>query len=218
VTASASNGEGSADLTAAIHDLEHAIQAIGRGELGTRVTVSFGEDHPMGAMATAINEMCDALMKSRRARIDQEEELQRRIGTIQAQREAIVELSTPVIEVWQGVLTLPVLGMVDAERSTRMTRELLEAVSSVKAKLAIIDVTGMDAATVEVCDHLLRMARCVELLGARCALSGMRPQVARALVEAGSDLSEVASFPNLRAALAAYVAAKDGAITSRRRS
>jgi len=198
--------------------LEQAIEAVGRGELATRVVVDLDDTHPMGALATAINEMCDALERSQAARIEQESELQRRIETIQLQREAIVELSTPVIEVWKGVLTLPVLGAVDAERSTRMTRELLEAVTAVKARLAIIDVTGMESATVEVCDHLLRMARCVELLGARCALSGMRPQVARALVEAGSDMSEIQSFPNLRAALAAYVTNQPGTGDSRRRS
>ncbi len=196
---------GSRQLQVAIERLESRIHAIRRGGFDTTVSVDFPDDHPLGALATAINEMTEALRASRQARAAQEHELEIRIRTIDAQRAAIAELSSPVIEVWHGVLTLPIVGRLDTERASTMTSGLLETVVRAGAALVIIDVTGMNSADAEACDHLVRMARCVKLLGSECAISGMGPRVARTFVEVGSDLAELQSYPTLRAALTARV-------------
>lgn len=189
----------------AIETIERAIDAIRRGAVDQTVVVPFDADHPIGALAEAVNDMASALRQTLAQRHAHETELETRLSMIERQRAAIAELSSPVIEVWQGVLTLPVIGPVDSERATAMTATLLDAVARVRADFVIVDVTGMHGASAEVTDHLIRLVRCVALLGSRCAISGMRPDVARGLVELGSDTSELRSFPTFRAALAWHV-------------
>jgi rsbT co-antagonist protein RsbR len=203
-----SPGTSEASIPLAIETLERAIDAIRQGAVEQTVVVPFDSDHPIGALAEAVNDMAGALRKTLAARHANETELEVRLSMIESQRAAIAELSSPVIEVWQGVLTLPVIGPVDPERATAMTASLLEAVARVRADFVIVDVTGMHGVGPEVTDHLIRLVRCVGLLGSRCAISGMRPDVARGLVELGSDTSELKSFPTLRAALASHVVEK----------
>jgi rsbT co-antagonist protein RsbR len=192
-------------IAAALEVLEAAVGDVGRGQLDTEVHVDLPEDHPVGALALALTEMIDALRTSRSARRNQEHELETQVRTIEAQRAAIAELSSPVIEIWDGVLTLPIVGAVDTERATVVTSNLLDAVGRSRTRLVIIDVTGMHGVGADVCDHLVRMARCVRLLGSECAISGMRADVARTLVGLGADISELHSFPTLRAALTNHV-------------
>ncbi len=195
----------------AVRDLERSIAAVRQGEVDVEVAIDYPPDHPVGALAAAISETITALAKTKHERELQEIELETRIRTIRDQQAAILELSSPVIEVWRGVLTLPIVGTVDASRATAMTSNLLEAVSRTNAGLAIIDVTGVHGIAADVCDHILRMARCVRLIGSECALSGMRPEVARTIVELGFDLGQVRSFPTLRAALTHHVRARPNA-------
>ncbi len=206
---------GQGDLAHALSALEEVVGAVGRGRLDLEVQVGLSDDHPVGALATALNEMIEALRVSRAERQSQESELEVRVRTIEDQRAAIAELSSPVIEVWEGVLTLPVVGAVDTERATAMTTGVLDRVLRFRAKLVIIDLTGMHGAGAEICDHLVRMARCVRLLGSECAVSGMRAEVARTLAELGSDIGELHSFPTLRAALTHHVQAGQRRATRR---
>jgi rsbT co-antagonist protein RsbR len=189
------------ELRRAMSDMLGALQAIARGELDRAVSTNFPDSHPVGALAAAINDVSEALDNSRRERERSGRELEARIELIERQRQAIVEMSTPVIEVWTGVLTLPVVGTVDSERASKMTIELLDSVVALKASLVILDVTGMDVVDTAVADHFLRMARAVRLLGAECVLSGVRPQVASTIVQMGFDVGAIQSFSTLRAAL-----------------
>ena len=189
------------ELRRAMTDMLAALQAIARGDVERVVTTSFDESHPVGALATAINDVSAALEASRTERERYGRELEARIELIERQRQAIVEMSTPVIEVWTGVLTLPVVGTVDSERASKMTIELLDSVVAREASLVILDVTGMDIVDTAVADHFLRMARAVRLLGADCVLSGVRPAVANTLVQMGMEVGAIRSFSTLRAAL-----------------
>lgn len=195
------------EVVTAIGTIERAIDAIRRGAVEQEVEVPFDADHPIGALAEAVNDMAAALRQTLAVRHANEQELEHRLSMIERQRAAIAELSSPVIEVWQGVLTLPVIGPVDPERATAMTSTLLDAVARVRADFVIVDVTGMHGVGAEVTDHLIRLVRCVGLLGSRCAISGMRADVARGLVELGTDTAELKSFPTFRAALASFVTA-----------
>jgi rsbT co-antagonist protein RsbR len=188
------------ELTRALDYMLDALNAIARGDERILET-SFADDHPVGALAAAINDVSMALNNSRAERLENEAQLNARIELIERQRQAIAELSTPVIEVWSRVLTLPVVGTVDSERASKMTIELLDSVVSRDAALVILDVTGLEIVDTAVADHFLRMARSVRLLGAQCVLSGVRPAVASTIVTMGLEVGEIECFSTLRAAL-----------------
>ncbi len=130
-----------------------------------------------------------------------EEELKEQLDIIRRQQEDIRVLSAPIIEVWEGVLTMPVLGALDRERAQAMQEALLAAVARSRCSHMIIDVTGvasMDAATA---DHLIRIFRSIQLLGARGIVVGIQASVARAIVALGVEMPSVMKLGNLRQAL-----------------
>ena len=121
------------------------------------------------------------------------------------QQAAIRELSTPIIEVWAGVLCLPVVGIVDSQRSAEMTETLLETIVAKQARMAIVDITGIDVMDTKTADHFIKMARAVRLLGAECIVSGINPGIAQTLTHIGVDLTGVRTLRSLRDALQLYL-------------
>lgn len=135
------------------------------------------------------------------ARKSVEMELTRQLEIVRQQKEAIRVLSAPIIDVWDGVLTVPVLGELDRERAQAILDTLLAAVSRSRCRRVILDVTGvpsMDAATAE---RLVQIVRAVRLLGAEGIVVGIQPPVANAIVALGLDLSSITTLANLREAL-----------------
>lgn len=118
-----------------------------------------------------------------------------------AQAEMIEQLSAPILDVWQGVLAMPIIGEVDERRAARMTESLLAAIVSARASVTVIDLTGIGRVNAGVATHLLKMVRAAELLGCRSLICGISPEVALATVEAARDLGELATFGTLRDAL-----------------
>lgn len=196
-------------------ELKHAIQSVSSvlsevesGDLTSRVTTALPENDPLGALALCVNKMIDLLAERREETLSYQRELEDQIETIEKQRAAIRELSTPVIEIWPGVLCAPIVGVLDSGRAAEMTSALLSSVVATKASLAIIDITGIEAMDTQATDHFLRMARAVRLLGSQCALSGIHPNVARTIVHMGIDLTGVESHRTLRDALQTFVRGK----------
>jgi anti-anti-sigma regulatory factor len=136
------------------------------------------------------------------------EELTRKLETIEEQRRALVQLSTPSLHVWEGVIALPIVGRLDADRGTRLSEALLHAVTRGGARVAIVDLTGVDAVLEGAVERLLDAVRAVELVGGICLVSGVSPLLARALLAAGGDVLRVPFFASLRAALAHVLAAR----------
>jgi len=132
-------------------------------------------------------------------------ELEAKLETIERQQAAIRELSTPIIEVWAGVLCLPVVGIVDSQRSAEMTETLLEMIVAKQARTAIVDITGIDAMDTKTADHFIKMAKAVRLLGADCILSGINPGIAQTLTHIGVDLTGIRTLRNLRDALQVFL-------------
>lgn len=130
---------------------------------------------------------------------------------IERQQEAIRELSTPIMEVWDGILCLPVVGIMDTRRSADMTDALLRAVVAARAECAIIDITGIEVMDTGTADHFIRMAKAVRLLGAECVLTGMKPQIAQTVVHMGVDMASVATHRSLRDALYQMIRRRTGA-------
>jgi anti-anti-sigma regulatory factor/PAS domain-containing protein len=135
------------------------------------------------------------------ARRRAEEELARKLAVIEEQKTRIEQLSTPIIQVWDGVLCLPVIGMVDAERAAQMTEALLQAVMRAGGAYVVVDLTGVARVSASTADGLVSMVRAAALLGATCVLSGVSAGMARAVVDLGLDLQGIKTFPSLHAAL-----------------
>jgi anti-anti-sigma regulatory factor len=127
--------------------------------------------------------------------------LEVQLAMIVGQQAEIDRLSAPVLRVWRRVLVVPVVGGLDDQQTARVSERLLEAVVAQEARCAILDVTGLDRVDAVTIERLRRLARAVELLGARCHLTGVRPKVATAM--AGMDLGGLRPFNTLADGLAA---------------
>jgi rsbT co-antagonist protein RsbR len=193
------------ELLASLGGLLSVLRAIAAGDLTHHLEVPYPDTHPVGALAQSINEMLSALRDAQERSSKYSEELKEKIATIEQQQAAIQELSMPIIEIWTGVLCVPIIGVLDSSRAAEMTGTLLNAIVEKRAPLAILDITGIDVMDTRTADHFIRMARSVRLLGARCALSGVRPNIARMIVQMGIDLSGIDSYRSMREALRSYV-------------
>lgn len=110
---------------------------------------------------------------------------------ISRQQQELLELSTPVVELWHGVLALPLIGTLDSARTQIVMQNLLEAIVSKSADLAIVDITGVPTVDTLVAQHLLKTVAAARLMGADCIISGIRPQIAQTIIHLGVDLSSV---------------------------
>jgi anti-anti-sigma factor len=128
-------------------------------------------------------------------------ELEEKENIITAQRVAIARLSSPILQVWDGIVCLPIVGMLDAARSVDMTERLLAAVVQMRARSVILDVTGLEVMDTDTTDQFMKMARAVRLMGARAVVTGISPEIAQTLTQTGGDLGSITTLRNLRDAL-----------------
>jgi rsbT co-antagonist protein RsbR len=117
--------------------------------------------------------------------------------TIQAQQEELKHTSTPITEIWDGVLTLPIIGTLDSSRTMSVMENMLARIEKDRAKVVVIDVTGVQAIDSQVSHHLIQMIRAVGLMGAKAILTGIRPEIARAITSLNIDLSMVSTRATL---------------------
>ena len=111
---------------------------------------------------------------------------------------SIDELSNPILEVWDDVLVMPIIGVVDSRRTADMVQRLLAEVARSQASFVIIDLTGVEIVDTRTADHLIKLMRKVEVVGARCVLTGIRAAVAETLVEIGVDFNRITTLRNLK--------------------
>jgi rsbT co-antagonist protein RsbR len=117
------------------------------------------------------------------------------------QQQELLELSTPVVELWQGVLALPLIGTLDSSRTQVVMESLLQQIVDTKSEVAIIDITGVPTVDTLVAQHLLKTVAAARLMGADCIISGIRPQIAQTIVHLGVDLGDVVTKGSLADAL-----------------
>ncbi|HKO87804.1 MAG TPA: STAS domain-containing protein [Burkholderiales bacterium] len=110
---------------------------------------------------------------------------------IARQQQELLELSTPVVELWEGILAVPLIGTLDSSRTQVVMENLLQRIVDTGAALAIIDITGVPTVDTLVAQHLLKTVSAARLMGADCIISGIRPQIAQTIVHLGVDLGEV---------------------------
>lgn len=120
---------------------------------------------------------------------------------LRRQRGEIMELSTPVMQVWDRVLALPIIGTLDSVRAARLTESLLSRIASDEAAIVIVDISGVPAIDSAVAQHLFRTIQGARLMGAESIISGVRPETAQAMVHLGIDLGGIKSRSTLRDAL-----------------
>jgi rsbT co-antagonist protein RsbR len=121
---------------------------------------------------------------------------------IRHQTEELLELSTPVVELWRGILALPLIGTLDSARTQIVMQSLLQRIVDTGAEIAVIDITGVPTVDTLVAQHLLKTVAAARLMGADCIISGIRPQIAQTIVHLGVELSTVATKATLADAFA----------------
>jgi rsbT co-antagonist protein RsbR len=132
------------------------------------------------------------------------------VKTFQSSREEVIgrqqtellELSTPVVKLWDGILALPMIGTLDSARTQIVMESLLQKIVETESQIAIIDITGVPTVDTLVAQHLLKTVTAIRLMGADCIISGVRPQIAQTIVHLGVDLQGVTTKANLADALA----------------
>lgn len=120
---------------------------------------------------------------------------------ISAQAEQLLELSTPVVKLWDGVIGVPLVGTLDSARTMVVMEKMLQALIDTGAEQAIIDITGVPAVDTEVAQHLLKTVVAARLMGAECTISGIRPQIAQTIVALGINFGDIVTKATLADAL-----------------
>jgi rsbT co-antagonist protein RsbR len=120
---------------------------------------------------------------------------------VNRQQQELLELSTPVVKLWDGILALPMIGTLDSTRTQIVMESLLQKIVETESQMAIIDITGVPTVDTLVAQHLLRTVTALRLMGADCIISGVRPQIAQTIVHLGVDLQGVTTKANLADAL-----------------
>ncbi|MCD6498668.1 MAG: STAS domain-containing protein [Deltaproteobacteria bacterium] len=166
-----------------------ALREVKHGRLHARVsdTVLQSDNELIVGLGETLNETLD--------------ELSQQLEMIQHQQIVIQELSTPILQVWDSVLVLPVIGIVDTRRSMEIMERLLSEIVDKQSRFVILDITGVEVVDTKTADHFLKLIKAAELLGATCMLTGIRPAVAQTLADLGVDLSSITTLRNLHAGL-----------------
>lgn len=121
---------------------------------------------------------------------------------ITRQQDEMLELSTPVVKLWDGILALPMIGTLDSGRTQVVMENLLNRIVETGAEIAILDITGVPTVDTLVAQHLIKTVTAARLMGADCIISGIRPQIAQTIVHLGVDLKDVITKANLADAFA----------------
>jgi len=121
---------------------------------------------------------------------------------ISRQQQELMELSTPVVQLWEGVLALPLIGTLDSARTQVVMESLLQAIVDTGSSIAIIDITGVPVVDTLVAQHLLKTVAAARLMGADCIISGIRPQIAQTIVHLGVEINDVPTKATLADAFA----------------
>jgi rsbT co-antagonist protein RsbR len=125
-----------------------------------------------------------------------------REAVINRQQQELLELSTPVVKLFEGILALPMIGTLDSARTQIVMESLLQKIVETESQIAILDITGVPTVDTLVAQHLLKTVTALRLMGAECIISGVRPQIAQTIVHLGVDLQGVTTKASLADALA----------------
>lgn len=186
------------------------VSSIATGEFEAARVPAEGDPStdPIAALEQCLQMLATDLQEILRANDEYNIELERaaadaaeKLATIERQQVAIQELSTPIVEIWDDILTLPIVGVVDSRRAMEMTERLLHHIVEKRARCVIIDITGVEVVDTMTADHFIKMTRAASMLGARCVVSGISPDIAQTLARVGVELGGVETLRTLKDAL-----------------
>ena len=121
--------------------------------------------------------------------------------TISRQSRSLIAMSTPVTAIWEGVLLLPIVGVVDSQRAQGIMNAMLSKIADTSSKVAILDIAGVAVVDTAVANHLIKITKATKLMGCNCTISGVSPAIAQTIVELGIDVGDVQTMATLRDAL-----------------
>lgn len=182
----ARSGCSSLQISAEMAELGDPLLPIAEGEPG-------GDGH--GAVLAAMELMGSIRILGMDISLSEEGEV------IARQRQQLLEVATPVLKLWDGVVGVPLIGTLDSARTQVVMETLLEAIADQQATVAILDITGVPLVDTVVAQHLMKTVMAVRLMGAKCVVSGIRPQIAQTVVELGIDLGDIVTRATLADAL-----------------
>jgi anti-anti-sigma factor len=196
-----------------LNELVEATTRLNQGDYEVAVTQRDGSE--AGVLAAAFNHMTmtlrqqrDEVQRQQAAIVQRNRQLEQALGRAEAataEREALAttvrELSVPVVPILEDVIVVPLVGEIDERRAQALRRRLLDGIADRRARIAIVDITGVPLVDVALASWLIKTADAAALLGARCVLVGISPEVAQALVAGGADLDRLATRAELRGAV-----------------
>lgn len=216
------------DLEQRLHGIVSALNSISAGEYTTARALTEGDDL-LGQVERSVNDVMmdlqtldlanrekDASLEVQRKALSekfatiaqqsealrvQEAELQAKLATIDRQKRAIRALMIPVLEVDDDIVALPIVGVVDSTRAADLTTTLLSHIGTRGVRCVILDLTGVELIDTSTADHLLKVERAASLMGARCVLTGIGPEIAHTMVALGVDLTQLRTMSTMKEGL-----------------
>ena len=191
------------NLLERIEKIEEAMITVATGDFSVRIDTPIEDEFT--TVEAGINLLIEDLSEELKQREEKEKELRGKLATIEKQKQTIIqqqddlmELSSPVIKIWDDVLVLPVIGTVDSRRAQIMMENLLQSIVDSGCTIAILDITGVLRIDTQVANHLIKTVEAVRLLGGECIISGISPAIAQTIVQLGIDLSAIKTKANLQ--------------------
>ncbi|MBX3075918.1 STAS domain-containing protein [Candidatus Obscuribacterales bacterium] len=156
----------------------------------------FGNDPSLAKMSWALSVLIDDL-----ALVTTEAFQKTREDIIRRQQKDILEMSTPVIKMWEGIVAVPLIGTLDSARTQIVMENLLQKIVDIGAKIAILDITGVPTVDTQTAQHLIKTVSATRLMGAECIISGIRPQIAQTIVHLGIEIHDIVTRATMEDAL-----------------
>jgi rsbT co-antagonist protein RsbR len=181
-----------------LKSLLNVVQSVSLGDFSVSVKISEEEDE-FTALSIGLERMINDMIEANRVSEDRMAQLQTVVEEKERLLKTVRELSSPVIQVWENVLVMPLVGAIDSARATRITEDLLTGIIKYQAEIVIIDITGVPVVDTSVANHLIQTIKAAALLGAKCVVVGISSEVAQSLINLGVDLSGVVTRSNLQA-------------------
>ena len=181
-----------------LKSLLNVVQSVSSGDFSVSVKIPEKEDE-FTALSIGLERMINDMIEANRVSEERMAQLQTVVEEKERLLKTVRELSSPVIQVWENVLVMPLVGAIDSARATRITEDLLNGIIKYQAEIVIIDITGVPVVDTSVANHLIQTIKAAALLGAKCVVVGISSEVAQSLINLGVDLSGVVTRSNLQA-------------------
>jgi rsbT co-antagonist protein RsbR len=181
-----------------LKSLLDVMQSVSVGDFSVKVEIPKEEDE-FTALSTELERVIDDLIEANMVSEERTAKLQAVVEDKERLLKTVRELSSPVIQVWENVLVMPLVGAIDSARATRIMEDLLNGITKYQAEIVIIDITGVPVVDTSVANHLIQTIKAAALLGANCVVVGISSEVAQSLINLGVDLSGVVTRSNLQA-------------------